>query len=470
MADEQSWLCFETFDVVSDVAIEERVKMADMMTKCASEEERDLIRRKVRVAAPRFFLFLFLQNAPRHSLRASLISGDEWPSLEVEKRPQSSEYAYLEFLKSHMSHILSLIAETDEDGVYLTLEGLSVLDLAVRGARGHSKPQPLAELAVLPSEVLSSGYSESTHRFSLPVLEQWVCSHLALSPFGPHAVRSGARDRHCLCFRSETIGRIATNAQSAPSGQACVLLHKINKQTLAKVEGGLTGNTVYIDNCRSSRIYLLAPMKSVHVERCSHCMLVVGAVEMTLTISNCDSLVVVAACRRLHLSSCSLCSFHLLTATRPVVLPPSHQLTFAPYNTHYPQLGKHLEQCGLSVTFNLWNQPICTSSGEGEREMWTELDPDSFRPFCIPFSLTGSTVENPCELPQQYRDALDRRKRRTKEWYSVVKGTHLTSEQAQQLQTCVQAQFQDWLEITGHGKEIRELELPKTRTQKSTLE
>jgi hypothetical protein len=51
-----------------------------------------------------------------------------------------------------------------------------------------------------------------------------------------------------------------------------------------------------------------------------------------------------------------------------------------------------------------------------------------------------------------------------------VKGTHLTSEQAQQLQTCVQAQFQDWLEITGHGKEIRELELPKTRTQKSTLE
>lgn len=88
-------------------------------------------------------------------------------------------------------------------------------------------------------------------------------------------------------------------------------------------------------------------------------------------------------------------------------------------------------------------------TGDGEREVWTELDPDCFRPFCIPFYLTGTTLvgsaqehslstlmmyyshfctlcsqefiyqlrsniiimqENPCELPGQYREALDRRK------------------------------------------------------------
>jgi TBCC domain-containing protein 1 len=467
MTDELAWLYFETFDVVSEVEVGARVRMLQMMARCTSQEERDHLRRKVSVDAPRFFLFLFLQNAPRHSLKASLISGEEWPSVVGERRPQSSEYAHLEFLKSHVSAILHLISDTDEDSVYLTVEGLSALDFAVEGARGRSPPQPLAQLASLPTEIPASGYSEATGRFFLPQLEHWVSSHLSLSPHGPHAIRCGSRDRHYLCFRSDTLGRIASNSsQATATGQACVLLHKISKQTLAKVEEGLTGNTVHIDNCRSSRIYLLAPMKSVHVERCSHCLLVVGAVEMSLTISNCDSLEVVAACRRLHVSSCSLCNFHLLTVTRPVIGPPSHQLTFAPYNTHYPQLGKHLEQCGLCATFNLWDHPICTGLGDND-EVWTELDPDLFRPFSIPFHLTGDTQENPCELPAKYREALDRRKQRTSEWYLEVKAARLGPEQARRLQTCVQTQFQDWLDSTGHGREIRELELPKTRTQRT---
>ena len=54
--------------------------------------------------------------------------------------------------------------------------------------------------------------------------------------------------------------------------------------------------------------------------------------------------------------------------------------------------------------------------------------------------------------------------RRTSEWYSEVKGAGLSPEQGQQLQTRVQDHFQEWLETTGHGREIRELEIPKTTT------
>lgn len=469
MTEEQAWLYFETFDVVSGVSVEERVKMSELMAKCVSPEERDAVKKKVKVDASKLFLFLFLQNTPRQSLKASLITGDEWPSPETEKRSQSSEYAHLEFLKTHISSILHLIAEDDEgavNGGYVTVKELSVLDFAVQGGRGRSTVQSLTELATMPSEITASGYSQSTGRFSLTHLEQWLTSHLSLSPFGPHAIRSGTRDKRCICYRSDTIGRIATNhSLAASSGEACVLLHKINKQTLAKVEEGLSGNTVFIENCRNSRIYLLAPMKSVHVERCSHCLLVISAVELSITISNCDSIVVITACRRLHISSCSLCNFHLLTVTRPLILSPSRQLAFAPYNTHYPQLENHLRRCGLSVTFNLWNKPLFTGgSGENEDEVWMELDPDLFRPVCIPFQLTGDTRDNPCELPVKYKEALDRRKQRTSEWYSIVKDAQLTSEQAQQLQTRVQTHFQQWLDITSHGREIRELELPKTKT------
>lgn len=69
--------------------------------------------------------------------------------------------------------------------------------------------------------------------------------------------------------------------------------------------------------------------------------------------------------------------------------------------------------------------------------MWSELDPDLFRPFSIPFQLSGDTKvlytvhiiivsvlettyccnycrvlqANPCDLPTKYREALDRRKK-----------------------------------------------------------
>ena len=64
-------------------------------------------------------------------------------------------------------------------------------------------------------------------------------------------MKGGARDRRCLCYRSDSLGRIVTNIQTAPSGYmthplvvliilyslSChtVLLHGITKQTLAKV-------------------------------------------------------------------------------------------------------------------------------------------------------------------------------------------------------------------------------------------
>ena len=57
-------------------------------------------------------------------------------------------------------------------------------------------------------------------------------------------------------------------------------------------------------------------------------------------------------------SSSSLCVFHLLAATQPVVSSACLRLTFAPYNSHYPMLGRHLSHCGLSTELNYWNQPL----------------------------------------------------------------------------------------------------------------
>ena len=91
------------------------------------------------------------------------------------------------------------------------------------------------------------------------------------------------------------------------------------------------------------------------------------------------------------LSGSTQCVFHLLTATRPVLFPNNQDLTFAPYNTHYPLLGEHLERAGLVPHVNAWDHPISLVGGDGGRGAWCFMSPDSFYKMDIPFKMEGAT-------------------------------------------------------------------------------
>lgn len=41
--------------------------------------------------------------------------------------------------------------------------------------------------------------------------------------------------------------------------------------------------------------------RSVHVEKCSRCVLVLGATSSAVEVANCDSLTIIAASRRVHI-------------------------------------------------------------------------------------------------------------------------------------------------------------------------
>ena len=69
-----------------------------------------------------------------------------------------------------------------------------------------------------PHLSLPPSIPQESGRFSLPVLEQWLRANLTWNPFGPHALKCGARDKKCPCFRSENFGKIALNAVIAPGG------------------------------------------------------------------------------------------------------------------------------------------------------------------------------------------------------------------------------------------------------------
>lgn len=122
-----------------------------------------------------------------------------------------------------------------------------------------------------------------------------------------------------------------------------------------------------------------------------------------------------------------------------------------------------MDQCGLRHSINCWDKPLCLGTVEAESDVWRVMSPDVFRPIAIPFKLEGETQGNPSPLPKAYQDELAKRKERTREWYEVLREADLSEEQAKQLQTNVEARFQEWLVATGYKKEIVDLELTKKR-------
>lgn len=148
-----------------------------------------------------------------------------------------------------------------------------------------------------------------------------------------------------------------------------------------------------------------------------------------------------SSCLSVHFhSSTSYSTFHLLTPTRPLLFANNHNLTFAPYNTHYPQLEDHLERSGLLAHTNFWDQPFCLTTGDREGvvsdSVWSLMNPGDFYKMDVPFQMDGLTKVdpyisnhiislsllphspffkvNPFVLPEPYRIALEEREKSVK--------------------------------------------------------
>ena len=47
---------------------------------------------------------------------------------------------------------------------------------------------------------------------------------------------------------------------------------------------------------------------------------------------------------------------------------------------------------------------------DGDSGVWELMPREHFRPISVPFSLEGVTEDNPCSLPDVYKDELAKRK------------------------------------------------------------
>ncbi|XP_012662390.1 TBCC domain-containing protein 1 [Otolemur garnettii] len=254
--------------------------------------------------------------------------------------------------------------------------------------------------------------------------------------------------------------KIACNTHVAPRMHGMVVMSQVYKQTLAKSSDTLVGAHVKIHRCNESFIYLLSPLRSVTIEKCRNSTFVLGPVETSLHLYNCDNVKVIAVCHRLSVSSTTSCIFHILTPTRPLILSRNQTVTFAPFHTHYPMLEDHMARAGLATVPNYWDNPMVVCRENSDTSVFRLLPPCEFYVFIIPFEMEGDTTEIPGGLPSAYQKALGQREQKIQIWQKTVKEARLTKDQRKQFQVLVENKFYEWLINTGHRQQLDSLVPP----------
>ncbi|XP_041457142.1 TBCC domain-containing protein 1-like [Lytechinus variegatus] len=472
MLEDLAWMYFEGFDMLCDYSPEERQQQRQDAVH--HTKNIDVWRNGQSVDTLQFLLYLYLQQLHKISLRSSLVSGEEWPSRsrspDIDGRtspgPSSTksvdESNQLVFVLNHLSDILGLLAEADSysstaNDVLLSVQSVEALGFLFEGSVSkHKNVQVVHQIALHQQIQAKSGYSKITQAFSFKTFESWLRSSLSNSPFGvTGCISSGHRLQWSSGEDGAKRGRVATNCNKAPKSSQLVILSQISKQTLAKSSQILVDSRIKIHRCHYAFIYLLSPVRAVSIEKCRHTTVVIGAVETTLHLVGCEHVTVIAAAGRFSVSGSTLCTLHMLTPTRPLLLGGNDSITIAPYHTHYAMLHQHMTAVGLAEKPNQWNNPICVGPDHAdENPVHKTMSPKEFFTFVIPFDMDGITAEIPGGLPSRYERALVDREGQINNWQQAVKDAGLNTDQKKQFQALVENKFQIWLAETGHKREL----------------
>ncbi|XP_062861718.1 TBCC domain-containing protein 1 isoform X2 [Trichomycterus rosablanca] len=450
LPEELAWLYFETFNLLVQRSAEEKLEWAEALSQRQTPRDLDRQRSKLSLDTLQFLLFLYLQQLNRVSLRTSLI-GEEWPSPRSHSPSTSSEreaksstqnknwddQAHLTFVQTHLVEMLELLAEPGEPSgsdqtvrdSQISGDALQALSLLLEGSVNHGGYVHAFHRLMSRSPLQSqAGYSKLSRSYSLKRLHSWLCQMLTLNPFGMfNCLRSGKK----LAWTLQVEGamkraKIAGNTHMAPVGSRVLVMSQVYKQTLAKDSEKLVGTNVKLHRCSESYIYLLSPLRSVTLDKCRDSTVVLGPVETSVHVQSCENIRLVCVAGRLVVGSSTCCTIHVLTPTRPLLLPGNTNLTLGPFHTHYPSLEDHMASVGLAVVPNLWDQPLmfAPDSPASDPGCYCILPPDLLCPMVVPFVMEGDTCEVPGGLPISYQQALGARQQRVHNWQKMVKDAH----------------------------------------------
>lgn len=472
MSEELAWMYFETYSILTNVSSQRRIQTDIQMAKATSTTEIERLKDSRKVDSLAFILLLFLQSFHQIDLKSTL-SRDEWPNrkrnsdLDARKNRIYDEQSHQLFIQAHLDDLLNIIAETSDSNTNesvqsatLSMDAITALSYIFEGTLHESlrKIVPLHVIIQNSSIQHEIGVNKSIVPFKN--LSNLIRRSLIANPFqvGQTMKRGTLLP---LPFNNPTheqrSGRVICNSNFTDESHRFVLMTMINRSLSDQHASEIANAEFRIHRCSYSYIYILAPLRCVEVRKCHNVTIVLGAVETTLKVTDCENVSISAVCRRLLISQCRSSSFYVHTPTRPLIQLNCANLLFAPYNASHNELLEQMERVGLCKEFNLWNKPLVTHpAGYVDEQPWTLLPPDDFYPISS-IRLEDQQTDGVLPFPAEYQSAMDKRQKSISTLANEITAAQLNSEQRQRFQRFVVSNFEAWLDATGNAKILNHL-------------
>uniref|UniRef100_A0A8C1ZSU6 TBCC domain-containing protein 1 n=1 Tax=Cyprinus carpio TaxID=7962 RepID=A0A8C1ZSU6_CYPCA len=386
LEEELVWLYFETFYLLMPRSIV-------LLPFCC-----------LSVDSLQFLLFLYLQQLNRISLCTSLI-GEEWPNNKISSQNKNwDDQAHLTFIQTHLAELLELLVDPGQlsnsgqvlRDSQLTSEALESLSLLLEGSVSHSRTvHPIHKLLSRLPLQSQAGFSKLSRSYSLQQFQGFLQQVLCLNPFSISTCSQSGKKLAWGTLKA----KIFRNTHMAPLGSRLLLMSQVCKQMLAKDSEKLNNANIKLHRCSEAFIYLLSPLRSVTLDKCRNCTLILGPVGTSVHIQSCENVRVVCVAGRLTIGE------------------------------------DHMASVGLAVAPNLLDLPL----------------------------LFGENCEIPWGLPTDYQKAVESREKVIEDWQKTVKEAHLNKVQRWQFQALVEQKFHEWLLETGRRQELDSLLPPRCR-------
>uniref|UniRef100_A0A8C2GGZ2 TBCC domain-containing protein 1 n=1 Tax=Cyprinus carpio TaxID=7962 RepID=A0A8C2GGZ2_CYPCA len=414
LEEELVWLYFETFYLLMPRSAEQRLEWPY-------------------ISILQFLLFLYLQQLNRISLCTSLI-GEEWPNnkiicLFLLLDQNWDDQAHLTFIQTHLAELLELLVDPGQlsnsgqvlRDSQLTSEALESLSLLLEGSVSHSRTvHPIHKLLSRLPLQSQAGFSKLSRSYSLQQFQGFLQQVLCLNPFSISTCSQSGKKLAWGTLKA----KIFRNTHMAPLGSRLLLMSQVCKQMLAKDSEKLNNANIKLHRCSEAFIYLLSPLRSVTLDKCRNCTLILGPVGTSVHIQSCENVRVVCVAGRLTIGGSSHCTIH-----------------------------DHMASVGLAVAPNLLDLPL----------LFGAEAPSEFYPLVIPFKMVEENCEIPWGLPTDYQKAVESREKVIEDWQKTVKEAHLNKVQRWQFQALVEQKFHEWLLETGRRQELDSLLPPRCR-------
>ncbi|CAF1387377.1 unnamed protein product [Rotaria sordida] len=472
MSEELAWMYFETYGVLTNTLAQRRIQTDIQMAKANSTAEIERLKDSRKVDSLAFILLLFLQSFHQIDLKSTL-SRDEWPNrkrnsdLDARKNRIYDEQSHQLFIQAHLDDLLNIVSETSESNnnenvqsATLSMDAVIALSYIFEGTLHDSlrKIVPLHVIIQNSSIQHEIGINKSIVPFKN--LSNLIRRSLIANPFqvGQTMKRGTLLP---LPFNNPTheqrSGRVLCNSNFADESHRFVLMTMINRSLSDQQSTDIINAEFRIHRCSYSYIYILAPLRCVEVRKCHNVTIVLGTVETTLKVTDCENVSVSAVCRRLLISQCRSSSFYIHTPTRPLIQLNCASLLFAPYNASHVELPEQMERAGLCKELNLWNKPLVTHpAGYVDEQPWSLLPPDDFYPISS-IRLEDQQTDGLIPLPSEYQSAIDKRQKSISSLANEITAAQLNPEQRQRFQRFVVSNFEAWLDATGNAKILNHL-------------